>query len=281
MHMCTPVDVRVRTAFRVELRAQRRGDGVRRGFEREAPGVEPAHWQVHHPTVAPEPARVQREPVWKKPHFRRHRRDAFPLIDTQHCKPEFGPGGCIQSTPMLSHEFPALDARGRVDGRPHQPQGHVIQHRAKHCAWRFDVCAPPSIFLLMVQQVSLYSTLMWTWKNLVDVAGDVGSYDEARQQKVRAAIIACPLPILALNHLVEAEALPGCLEWSGGRCGGRSRPSPVPEAGRPENAVACVGVDFRFKHMLLLSLIERSRTVGIGENPHLLAGHFVRQKPLL
>eukprot|EP00441_Pelagodinium_beii_P010939 CAMPEP_0197683556 /NCGR_PEP_ID=MMETSP1338-20131121/98149_1 /TAXON_ID=43686 ORGANISM="Pelagodinium beii, Strain RCC1491" /NCGR_SAMPLE_ID=MMETSP1338 /ASSEMBLY_ACC=CAM_ASM_000754 /LENGTH=149 /DNA_ID=CAMNT_0043265163 /DNA_START=442 /DNA_END=892 /DNA_ORIENTATION=- len=55
---------------------------------------------------------------------------------------------------------------------------------------------------------------MGSRKDLLNVARDVSSNDEARQQEVRTSIVTCPLAVLTLQHLVEFEALPSASKAS-------------------------------------------------------------------
>mmetsp|Transcript_95373 Transcript_95373/g.297311 ORF Transcript_95373/g.297311 Transcript_95373/m.297311 type:complete len:262 (+) Transcript_95373:866-1651(+) len=63
VHELAPLDLVVLAVRRVELLPERGCHRISRRVKGEAPSVEVAHRQVDHAAVAPEPARVQREPL--------------------------------------------------------------------------------------------------------------------------------------------------------------------------------------------------------------------------
>mmetsp|Transcript_65686 Transcript_65686/g.201290 ORF Transcript_65686/g.201290 Transcript_65686/m.201290 type:complete len:216 (+) Transcript_65686:1293-1940(+) len=166
-HVAGPIDLLVLGALRVKLLAQRSRHRVPGRVVAEPLAVEVAEGDVHHPGVAPESARVHREPRGQQPQLRRHRRQAPVVEDAEHRQPQLRPMCGVKDPPVLADERPALHASGIVRQSSQQAEGNVIQGAAKQGAGRLDVRTPPAVRLLVVPQVHLGCSPKRRWQYLL------------------------------------------------------------------------------------------------------------------
>mmetsp|Transcript_22789 Transcript_22789/g.65689 ORF Transcript_22789/g.65689 Transcript_22789/m.65689 type:complete len:340 (+) Transcript_22789:1455-2474(+) len=276
-HVLVPIDLVVLGALRIQLLAEGERDGVLAGVVGPTQAVQVAHRQVDHPAMAPKPPRVDREPRRQQPHLRGHRRHAAVVVDPERAEPELRPRGSVQHAAVLPDEVAALHASGILPGRPEKAQGDVVQDAAEHRAWRLDVRAPTAVDLLVVADVGLGRPPEVFRQHLVQARGDVGSNDEAGEKKVWAAVVAGPLAVVALEHLVKCEALSRGVEGVRGLVSlVGPRALPILQLRSTEDAIACVRV---LRGVELEGLLGRG-SAGV-EGPDLLPRNLVRQDVLL
>lgn len=118
-----PVDAPVVLA--VELFSKGQDDGVRLGVRIDEPlAVEIAHRKVDHAAVAPEPTRVEGEPLWQEPELRGDGVVPFPVHDTEEAHVELGPAPRVDAPPVGLRSsrqgqqgVGRTRQRGRVGGR--------------------------------------------------------------------------------------------------------------------------------------------------------------------
>mmetsp|Transcript_47076 Transcript_47076/g.134787 ORF Transcript_47076/g.134787 Transcript_47076/m.134787 type:complete len:331 (+) Transcript_47076:1477-2469(+) len=279
-HVVVPVDLVILHARWVQLLPQRGRHRIGGSIVREAAAIQIAHWDVDHPAMAPEPARMDREPGRQQPQLGGHGRDATQVVNTQEREPELRPRGGVQAAAVLMQERPPKHARGVVHGRADESERDVVQSAAEHGAWRLEVRSPATVLLLVVPQIRLRRPPICRRHRLRQFAraGDICRDHEARQQEVGPAVISRPLAVTALDHLIESKSFARGLQGVARNFGlVRLGPLPSLQPRRPKNAVARVRVGSGIEGVLL----RRALGTGGVEGPNLLARDLVGQQVFL
>mmetsp|Transcript_129131 Transcript_129131/g.334818 ORF Transcript_129131/g.334818 Transcript_129131/m.334818 type:complete len:207 (+) Transcript_129131:1069-1689(+) len=143
--------------------------------------------------------------------------------------------------------------------------------------------SPSTVGLLVVPQIHFGCTPIRCWHCFRQAARDVCRNYKSWQQEVRAPVVTGPLAIIALDLLVEGEALPCSLErvtcWFGLLCR-LVLPFPSGEPRCTEQSVPGIWIGYGVKGWLLLVHYHQGPCTMI-EDPDLLSSNLVWQQVLL
>mmetsp|Transcript_9676 Transcript_9676/g.30640 ORF Transcript_9676/g.30640 Transcript_9676/m.30640 type:complete len:377 (+) Transcript_9676:1829-2959(+) len=131
----------------------------------------------------------------------------LPVHHAEEAHVQLGPRARVDATTVRVDEDAALDHRRIVARHAEETQRNVAHARAEHGRGRFDVHAPTAVQLLVHAQVVRHRLLEVGREHLGGAAGHVPHNNETGHQEVRPAVVARPVAVVGLQHVVPRHRL--------------------------------------------------------------------------